>query len=101
MSTRSSRPTIPAPPAKIGQNTLTVAGVEHNVRIATTRNVRALNLTGLPLLSVPLRLHRSRISPSACKIIGRLWDEAGILEIGHAYEQATDWRLKRPAIADE
>ena len=93
-------PTIPVPPAKIGQNTLTVAGVEQNVRIATTRNARALNLTGLPLLSVPCGFTEDNL-PIGLQIIGRLWDEAGILEIGHAYEQATDWHLKRPAIADE
>ena len=93
-------PTISVPPAKIGQNTLLLAGVEHNVRIATTRNVRALNLTGLPLLSVPCGLTAENL-PIGLQIIGRLWDEAGILEIGYAYEQATDWHAKRPAIATE
>jgi len=93
-------PTIPVPPAKIGQNTLTIRGVEHNVRLATTRIVRALNLTGLPLLSIPCGFTQENL-PIGLQIIGRLWDEAGILEIGHAYEQATDWHTKRPAIATE
>ena len=55
-------PTISVPPAKIGQNTLLLAGVEHNVRIATTRNVRALNLHGPATALRPLRPHR-RESP--------------------------------------
>ena len=93
-------PTIPVPPAKIGQDTLVVSGVEHNVRLATTRIVRALNLTGLPLLSVPCGLTSENL-PVGLQIIGRLWDESSILEIGHAYEQATDWHTKKPAIATE
>jgi aspartyl-tRNA(Asn)/glutamyl-tRNA(Gln) amidotransferase subunit A len=93
-------PTIPVPPAKIGQDTLVVEGVEHNVRLATTRIVRALNLTGLPLLSVPCGLTTENL-PVGLQIIGGLWDEAGILEIGHAYEQATDWHTKQAPIAGE
>lgn len=93
-------PTIPVPPAKIGQDTLVVAGVEHNVRLATTRIVRALNLTGLPLLSVPCGLTSENL-PIGLQIIGGLWDESGILEIGHAYEQATGWHTKRAPIATE
>ncbi len=93
-------PTISVPPAKIGQDTLVVSGVEHNVRLATTRIVRALNLTGLPLLSVPCGLTSENL-PIGLQIIGGLWDEAGILEIGHAYEQATEWHTKHAPIAAE
>ena len=32
-------------------------------------------------------------------IIGGIWDEAGILDVGHACEQATGWCQRRPAIA--
>jgi aspartyl-tRNA(Asn)/glutamyl-tRNA(Gln) amidotransferase subunit A len=92
-------PAIPVPPAKIGQSTLTVEGAEYNVRLATTRIVRGLNLTGLPLLSVPCGFTEAGL-PIGLQIIGGMWDEAGILDLGHAYEQATDWHLRRPAIAD-
>ena len=91
-------PAIPVPPAEIGQSTLTVEGTEYNVRLATTRIVRGLNLTGLPLLSVPCGFTEAGL-PIGLQIIGGMWDEASILDVGHAYEQATDWHLRRPAIA--
>jgi Asp-tRNA(Asn)/Glu-tRNA(Gln) amidotransferase A subunit family amidase len=33
-------------------------------------------------------------------IISGMWDEASMLDVGHACEQATGWRQRRPAIAD-
>jgi aspartyl-tRNA(Asn)/glutamyl-tRNA(Gln) amidotransferase subunit A len=36
--------------------------------------------------------------PVGLQIIGRLFDEAGILEIGHAFERTTPWHKKRPAL---
>ncbi len=92
-------PTIPITAAKIGQMTTTIGGVEENVRLATTRLVRALNLTGLPLLSVPCGLSSAGL-PIGLQLIGCLFGEAGLLEIGHAYERATDWHTKRPADSD-
>ncbi len=93
-------PTIPIPAAKIGQDTAEIGGEVHNVRMATTRNMRALNMTGLPLLQVPCGLSSARL-PIGLQIIGRLWDEAGIMQVGHAYEQATEWHKQRPAIATD
>ena len=46
-------PAVPVLPAPIGAKTLEVAGRTDDVRLMTTRNVRALNMTGLPLLSLP------------------------------------------------
>ena len=68
--------------------------------MATTRNMRALNMTGLPLLQVPCGLSTAGL-PIGLQIIGRLWDETGIMEVGHAYERATEWHKQRPAIATE
>ena len=31
------------------------------------------------------------------QIVGRPFDEATVLHIGHAYERATNWRDRRPA----
>ena len=88
-------PTIPITAAKIGQMTTIIDGEEENVRLATTRLVRALNMTGLPLLSVPCGLSSAGL-PIGLQLIGPLFGEAGLLEVGHAYEQATDWHTMPP-----
>lgn len=90
-------PTIPITAAKIGQKTVMIAGKEWDTRLATTRFMRALNMAGLPLLSVPCGFD-SRNMPIGLQIIGALFDEQAVLEIGHAFEQATDWHTKRPAL---
>jgi aspartyl-tRNA(Asn)/glutamyl-tRNA(Gln) amidotransferase subunit A len=90
-------PTIPITAAKIGQKTVSLGGQEVDVRLATTRFMRALNMAGLPLLSVPCGFD-SRGMPIGLQIIGRLFDEACVLEVGHAFERATSWHEKRPAI---
>lgn len=90
-------PTIPITAAKIGQKTVTIAGKEWDVRLATTRFMRAMNLAGLPLLSVPCGFD-SRNMPIGLQIIGRLFDEQAVLEVGHAYERATEWHTRRPRL---
>ncbi len=92
-------PTVPVLAAKIGQSTIEVGGRDHDVRLMTTRNVRALNLTGLPLLSLPCGFSESGL-PIGLQLIGGLFDERGLLEVGHGYQTATDWHRRRPAIAD-
>ena len=55
-------------------------------------------MTGLPLLSVPCGIS-SRGLPIGLQLIGGGFDEATLLEVGHAYEQATGWHKKRPPTA--
>jgi aspartyl-tRNA(Asn)/glutamyl-tRNA(Gln) amidotransferase subunit A len=90
-------PTIPITAAKIGQKTVMVAGKEWDVRLATTRLMRALNLAGLPLLALPCGFDGGGM-PISLQIIGGLFDEHTVLEVGHAYERATDWHKKRPVL---
>ena len=91
-------PAVPIPTARIGELDVEVNGRLENVRLATTRNIRALNLTGLPVLSVPCGFHGDGL-PIGLQIVGRAFDERRILEIGHAYEAATQWHLQAPPIA--
>ena len=91
-------PALPVTAAKIGQDTIRVGGRDENVRLAATRLVRALNMTGLPLLSVPCGISSQGL-PIGLQLIGGLFDEAALLEVGHGYEQATDWHKKRSPIA--
>jgi aspartyl-tRNA(Asn)/glutamyl-tRNA(Gln) amidotransferase subunit A len=90
-------PTIPIKPARIGQKTVSLGGQQVDARLGTTRFMRALNMAGLPLLSIPCGFD-SEGMPIGLQIIGGLFDEAGILEVGHAFERATTWHEKRPAL---
>jgi aspartyl-tRNA(Asn)/glutamyl-tRNA(Gln) amidotransferase subunit A len=92
-------PTIPVLPAKIGEDMIECGGALQDVRLATTRNVRALNLTGWPLLSAPCGFSAGGL-PIGLQLIGRAFDERTLLEVGHAYQQATDWHRRRPRIAE-
>jgi aspartyl-tRNA(Asn)/glutamyl-tRNA(Gln) amidotransferase subunit A len=36
--------------------------------------------------------------PQALQVVGRLFEDAAVLRAGHAYEKATSWRERRPAL---
>jgi aspartyl-tRNA(Asn)/glutamyl-tRNA(Gln) amidotransferase subunit A len=55
------------------------------------------NLTGSPALSVPIGFEDGL--PLAFQIAGKPFDEAGVMRIGHAFEQATEFHRQRPPIA--
>ena len=57
----------------------------------------SVNLAGLPALSVPCGFDDAGL-PIGMQIIGRHFDEATVLRLGYAYEQATEWRTLRPEI---
>ncbi len=44
-----------------------------------------------------LRLH-GRGLPIGLQIVGRAFDEGGVLRVAEAYEQATDWHQRRPPL---
>jgi aspartyl-tRNA(Asn)/glutamyl-tRNA(Gln) amidotransferase subunit A len=55
------------------------------------------NLTGSPALSVPIGFEDGL--PLAFQIAGKPFDEAGVMRVGHAFEQATEFHRQRPPIA--
>jgi len=59
--------------------------------------MRPFNLTGQPALSLCNGFDDSGL-PLSLQIVGRHFDEATVLRIGHAYERATPWRKHRPAL---
>ena len=55
------------------------------------------NVTGGPALVV-CNGHTASGMPLAMQIVGRPFDEATVLQVGHAYEKATTWRGRRPLL---
>jgi aspartyl-tRNA(Asn)/glutamyl-tRNA(Gln) amidotransferase subunit A len=59
------------------------------------------NLTGCPAISIPCGFAATGV-PVGLQLIGRPHDEATLLRVARAYEEATGWHRRRPAaIAQE
>jgi aspartyl-tRNA(Asn)/glutamyl-tRNA(Gln) amidotransferase subunit A len=59
----------------------------------------SVNLAGLPALSLPCGFDRQGM-PIGMQIIGKRFDELTVLRVAHAYEQATEWHLRKPRMED-
>jgi aspartyl-tRNA(Asn)/glutamyl-tRNA(Gln) amidotransferase subunit A len=57
----------------------------------------SVNLAGVPAIVVPCGLSGGKL-PIGLQIIGRPFEEEQILRAAHAYEQATDWHLRKPGL---
>ncbi|MFA9562713.1 MAG: Asp-tRNA(Asn)/Glu-tRNA(Gln) amidotransferase subunit GatA, partial [Nitrospirota bacterium] len=55
------------------------------------------SLAGLPAISIPCGLS-SKGLPIGLQLMGRPFEETIVLRAAYAYEQATNWRSKRPVI---
>jgi aspartyl-tRNA(Asn)/glutamyl-tRNA(Gln) amidotransferase subunit A len=57
----------------------------------------AVNLAGLPALSMPAGGIEGL--PAGVQVIGDYFQEGRILNVAHAFQQATDWHRRMPALA--
>lgn len=55
------------------------------------------NLTGLPAMSVPCGFTPAGL-PVGMQIAGRPFDEASVIRAGYAYQEATQWHERHPAL---
>lgn len=78
-------PTTPNTAPRIGENTVHLGGRDEDVRLATTRLVRGVNLLGYPALSMPCGLSSTGL-PIGLQIVGPPFEEALVLRIGAALE---------------
>jgi len=53
------------------------------------------NLTGSPAMSVCCGYTEAGL-PLSFQIVGKRFEDATVLRLAHAYEQATSWRRRRP-----
>ena len=57
----------------------------------------SVNLAGLPAISVPCGISTSGL-PIGLQFIGRAFEEETLLRAAHAYEQSTQWHMKKPVV---
>ncbi len=92
-------PTAPRTAPLIAQMQAPVTGSgEAAARFFTRRSYTTpFSLAGTPAISVPCGLSRAGL-PIGLQIAGRSFDEATVLGVAWAYEQATPWHRERPPL---
>jgi aspartyl-tRNA(Asn)/glutamyl-tRNA(Gln) amidotransferase subunit A len=83
-------PVTPTPPFKLGEKTDDPIKMYLNDIFTIP-----VNLAGLPGLSLPCGFSKAGL-PIGMQLIGRPLDEMTLLNVGYAYEQATDWHKRSP-----
>jgi aspartyl-tRNA(Asn)/glutamyl-tRNA(Gln) amidotransferase subunit A len=86
-------PTTPEPAPSIAE----LSGNLDQLRpreLTLLRNTRPFNVWGLPAISLPCGFTRSGL-PIGLQIAAGQWEEARVLQVAHAYEQATEWHKRQ------
>jgi amidase len=92
-------PAAQVPPYDATQPYVTeIAGVALPTYIDWMRACSDITVTGLPAISVPCGFTEDGL-PVGVQIVGRHQDEWGVLQLAHAFEQATGFGKRRPAVA--
>lgn len=90
-------PTSATPAPKLGEWSITeIAGIKLGAE-AWQPFAYAFNITGQPAASVPCGWTKDGL-PVGLQIIGRRFDDLGVLNAAAAFEQAAPWGHRRPAI---
>lgn len=85
-------PTTPEPAFKAGEKT------EDPLKMYLSDIFTiSVNLAGVPAISVPCGFTSAGL-PVGLQIMGRHFDEEAVLRAAYAYEQATEWHKRRPAL---
>ncbi len=92
-------PVSQVPPFPVEQPYPTeVAGVPMATYIDWMRSCSDITVLGLPAISVPAGFTPEGL-PVGLQIVGRHQDDLGVLQLAHAFEQATGFWRQRPVLA--
>lgn len=91
-------PTLPFTATPVGATTVVIEdGVEEDMLAAIMQFTGVPSLAGLPALSVPCGFDDDGL-PIGMQLVGRPFDEPTLFRIGHAFQQATDFHARAPAV---
>jgi len=92
-------PVSQVPPFDVNQPYITaINGVAMPTYIDWMQSCYFITVTGLPAISVPCGFTPEGL-PVGVQIVGRHQDDLGVLQLAHAFEQATGIGKQRPAVA--
>jgi aspartyl-tRNA(Asn)/glutamyl-tRNA(Gln) amidotransferase subunit A len=91
-------PTIPVTAPRLDEDSIELGGRREPKGPVMVRHTRLFNLVSFPAISVPCGFD-SRGLPVGLHIATAPFTEGLALRVAHAYQQATDWHLKVPAVA--
>ncbi len=77
--------------------TLAAGGRDPEAVATRLRYTAPFDMSGHPTLTLPGGMTADGV-PTGFQIVARAFDEGPILAAGHAFQQATDWHLKRPPV---
>lgn len=85
-------PTAPSPAFKIGEK------IDDPLQMYLSDIFTiSVNLAGVPAISIPCGFNEKGL-PIGLQIIGKPFDESGILQLAYAYEQSTPWHKMKPLL---
>jgi amidase len=92
-------PVVQVPPFPIEQPYVTeINGVPMETYIDWMRSCYYVSITGFPAISVPAGFTRDGL-PVGLQLVGRHHNDSGVLQLAHAFEQATGhWRRRPPIV---
>ena len=88
-------PVIPVQVPKLAATEVGNPADVQRVIFQLTRCTRTISFLGLPALSVPCGFTANGM-PAAFQLIGRPYAEKTLFQLGHAYQNVTDWHLRTP-----
>lgn len=89
-------PTVPAAAIPYGQYMVDLGGHEEDL-LTYLRFTCPANATGQPAIAVPCGFSAAGL-PLSLQLMGRPFEEETLLRAARAYEAATDWHTRRPAV---
>ena len=90
-------PTTAIPAPAIEQERVTIQGQDVPTREALLRITRVFSTVGLPAISVPGGFTEGGL-PVGVQFVGKPFSESLLLQVAHAYQEATVWHLLRPGL---
>jgi aspartyl-tRNA(Asn)/glutamyl-tRNA(Gln) amidotransferase subunit A len=90
-------PTLPNTAMRVGETVSRIGSKEESVFAVSARFCAPFNMVGLPAASIPCGFAPNGL-PIGLQIVGKPFDEAAVLRLGHAFESNTDFHLRRPQL---